>query len=408
MISGRDSVFKDPHASDRRWYASSPHLAENQAKCEETVRTCLVRAGLTNVMTDSLRSPAPVSDDARVSQIFLPKIPAKYHHWQVMSDGSCQCEDWISNDDVLGRYTWSSVEIASSVFRSSARPDNWIKVTAAQELQIAQVCHSLTSNLRIRLSQSCGLHCHLGLGGDAIPPDTVRRFVTTMWLLEDAVLMLCAPWRSHSSFALPITKFSELAREEEVWKLAPRDSHNPSKVRMFIGDGLWKRLPLLQKQRLALIWTLPLKDLKEAVSTRDGTSRGTVSVRGCCGPQDCGEDLDDDLVEDPFGNFVQNTIEIRYASSTLIPRELTSWTNLFLRLFQLCNFYDDTNAIRLATVLHHVAEALDPRRTIHAGHELLRQIDLGDDVPVWTAAQHRWVLENDRDHVRRSPFVEPQ
>ncbi|OIW23434.1 hypothetical protein CONLIGDRAFT_649469 [Coniochaeta ligniaria NRRL 30616] len=396
-ISGRDAAFQDPHANDGRWYARGPHLTQNQDDCEETVETCLSAAGLANVQREYQHNPPQVSDEARVSQIYHPNIAMKYHHWRVMSDGSCQCEMWFAEDDVLGRYTWSSVEIASSVFRSSARSDTWISVSPAQKAQLSQICRSLTSHMRIRVAQSCGLHCHIGLGGDTIPPDTVRRFVTTMWLIEDAILMLCAPWRVHSDFALPITLFSRLAREEDRWKFIQTLSNMNADIRMLLGDGVRNRLSTLEQERVKLIWSLPLEDLREAIGTNDGTVRGTVSIQGCCGP-----------VSNPFMCPVQNTIEIRYASSTLVADELTAWTNIFLRLFQLCNFYTDTEAVRLAAVLDHVVDALDPTKGIHAGHELLRQLDLGDDVPVWTAAQRRWALETDHDHVRRSPFVDRQ
>jgi hypothetical protein len=72
----------------------------------------------------------------------------------------------------------------------------------------------------------------LDLGGDTIPPETGRRFVTTMWLIEDAVMMLCAPWRSNSHYAEPITKSSKLARDQEVWKLVRRHSEIATDIRM--------------------------------------------------------------------------------------------------------------------------------------------------------------------------------
>lgn len=394
LISRQEPDFQDPHVGDARWYAKTPHLEENQRACEEAVAQCLARAGLTNLIVDGNYDPAQTSHEALTSQIWLPNIPVEYHHWQIIHDQSCQCEEWVANDEILGRYSWSAVEIASAVFRSRAWPDNWIAVTAEQQARLGQICRSLTSNMRLRLSQSCGLHVHLGLGGDPIPPDTVRRFVTTMWLIEDAVLTLCAPWRQNNYYSQPITKYSMLAKNQDVHRLRQRFSPAPADTRILIDECIWQRMSPLQQGRVRLIWALPLERLRSAVCTRSGSSRGSVSIRGCCG--------------NIFGCPVQNTIEIRYGSSTLVAAELTSWTNIFVRLFQLCNYYNDVNAVRLTSVLRHVTDALAPGSMLHAGHELLRQLELGDDVPVWTAAQQRWALENDHDHIRKSPFADPQ
>jgi hypothetical protein len=401
-IFGPQAPWDDPHPGDGRRYPTGTTTAQRQYESEKAVADCLVRAGLDNVyrIHDGV-CPRPLSAAARASHESLPKVvDTKYHNWRVMNDGSLAVEEWIATDSLLRRYTWSGVEIASAVFGSSAPAGLWVRVAEAQRSQIAKVCQSLTSSLRIRFSETCGLHLHLGLGGEPIPGDTVRRFVTTMWLVEHAVLALCAPWRVDNTWSQPITKASLLASEPEAREMwgSVQQFADLSALRMFLGADVWSRLSWLQKQQILLIWSLPLSgtganNLVEAISTLGVSARGTVNIRGALLAQD-----------DRSHDNVGGTIEIRYACGTLVSRELVSWTNLFMRLFQLCHWHDETNAVRLTALLHGVVCAL-AWSDRYAGHELLRHIGLGDDVRVWEAAEERWASEKDYDQVRKSPFV---
>jgi hypothetical protein len=93
--------------------------------------------------------------------------------------------------------------------------------------------------------------------------------------------------------------------------------------------------------------------------------------------------------------------------AALVAAELVSWTNLFVRLFQLCNWYDEPCAARLNALLYSVLCAQGVSRR-DAGHELLRQIGLGGDIPVWEVAEERWARERNHDQVRTFPFFEAQ
>jgi len=402
-ICGKQPPWDDPHPGDGRWCAIDNSRGSAQYTTEEAVAEMLLKAGIENTwIEDSLATHRP-SGASQASRMMLPKVDMKYHNWRVMPESSLSVEEWIATDPVLGRYSWSSAEIASAVFNVWARsPDVWIAPRQAQAKQIADVCRTLATNLRIRLSTSCGLHIHLGLGGNSIPGDTVRRFVSVMWLIEDAVLSLCASWRADNTWAQPITKASLLASGSDEGRALRRSTENIPvdlyALRMFFGDSVWNTLTRVQKQHLQLIWSLPLSgnnnnNLVEAITTTTWSSRGTVAVRGAILGRDSSQHSN-----------VANTIEIRYASATLVARELLSWTNLFIRLFQLCNWYHETNAVRLSTLVHGVLSAHGSGR--HAGHELLRQIGLGDDVGLWEAAGKRWAREDDHDQVRMNPFVD--
>lgn len=408
VICDPQAPFDDPHPGDGRWCAEKTSRGPTQHDSEEAVAQCLVQAGIDNIWVHD-RPPDQISPAAQASRNSLPRVSERYHNWRVMSEGSLAVEEWIARDPVLGRYAWSSVEIASAVFQSKALPDVWVPVAPLQAARIARICHTLTSNLRIRFSPSCALHLHLGLGGEFIPEDTIRRFVSVMWLVEDAVLSLCAPWRSGNKWSQPITKASVLARdwdgERDLWGSVQQFA-DLAALQAFVGDEVWDRMTCAQKVQMMLIWSLPLNgpgmcNLVQAIGTTgagDGDGqRGTVSIFGAVLARD-----------GPFAyDNVGHTIEIRYASGTLIAGELVSWTNLFVRLFQLCNWYDETNAARLKMLLHGVAWGYE-WSTEHAGHELLRHVGLGEDTRVWEAARRRWALADDHERVRRSPFVEPQ
>lgn len=397
----------DPHPDDGRWCSTRKPLTQALYDSKVAVAQCLVLAGVNNVRIDDKLPFRKVSDAAQASGNALPKVETKYHDWRVMPEQSLGIEEWVAADALLGQYAWGGVEVASAVFHSRAPADVWVPVTRAQEAQMAGVCRSLASNLRVRFSPSCGLHLHLGLGGEPIPGGAVRRFVAVMWLVEHAVESLCAPWRTDNEWSRPITKASMLAHDNwdegggELWGSVQWFA-DVADLRAFVGDGVWDRVSLAQRKQLLLIWSLPLagnggRNLAEAISTSGASARGTVTVLGALLPQDgdCGR------------NFVANTIEVRYASGTLVARELASWTNLFVRLFQLCTWHDETNAIRLTTLLQGVVCGLGSSG-FHAGHELLRQVGLGEDVRVWEAAARRWASAEDYDQVRRSPFVERQ
>ena len=404
-ICGKQTPWDDPHPGDGRWCATDKSGHTAQSITEEAVAATLFAAGIENTwIEDSLATYRP-SGASQTSQMMLPRVDMKYHNWRVMPECSLSVEEWIATDTVLSRYAWTGVEIASAVFNVWARSsDVWIAPRQAQMTQIADVCRALASKLRIRLSQTCGLHIHLGLGGNSIPGDTVRRFISVMWLIEDAVLSLCAPWRADNTFAQPITKSSLLASGSDEGRALRGSMQNYpcdlSALRMFLGDRVWERLTRAQKQHIQLIWALPLdgndnNNLVEAITTTTWSTRGTVAIRGAILGSDTSRHSD-----------VANTIEVRYASSTLVPCELVSWTNLFIRLFQLCNWYDETNAARLSSLVHGVLCAQGSGR--HAGHELLRQVGLGDDVALWEAAGERWAREDDHDQVRINPFVNGQ
>ncbi|KAB5525673.1 hypothetical protein GE09DRAFT_477757 [Coniochaeta sp. 2T2.1] len=336
-----------------------------------------------------------VSKEARRSQKSLPLVDMKYHHWRVIRDGSLECEQWVDEDEVLQNYLWSDVEVASAVFKCAPpAADSWIEVSLDQKAQLERVCKVLTETLRIRISNTCGLHVHVGLGGEPIPPDTVRRFMTTMWLIEDAVLTLCAPWREGNRVVAPITQESLLALDGglEFLKEWCAEVPPPHLRNMDIHHKLWDRMSTHDQRRVWVIWTLPVGQLRVATSTPHFT-RGGVAIR-----------IPDDAEEDRT-----TTIEIRYASSTLDAKELTSWTNIFLRLFQLCHFYDWAHSAKLMNLIEGVTDALllsklnkkrFPTGDAHAGHELLKLLDLGNDIPVWENAQKRWAREDNHHHVR--------
>jgi hypothetical protein len=269
----------DPHPDDTRWKSTQAGKQAAQDETEHMVARLLSLAGLENVWIGEDWDARGDSNAAQMSRMSFPKIEKKdYHNWVVTQDVSVNVEGWVAADPLLGKYSWSRIEIASAVFGSFApSPDVWIPVRHAQTTQITDVCRKLTQNMRIRFSPSCGLHLHLGLGGEPIPEDTTRRFITVMWLLEEAVLALCAPWRMTNRWARPITRHSLLASESDEdreWRAAAmQDSCRPStRPRIYLGSGIISRLTRVQQDQIQLLWDLPFtgngrSNLVEAIST---------------------------------------------------------------------------------------------------------------------------------------------
>lgn len=350
-------------------------------------------------------------DDSQVVGPVLPNVCHNHNFWRIRvgNDAEPGCdrdnrEDclWKADDSPLRFWDWKEAEVSSPVFITSStnikKTLGWLGAMEYHELMVNSFCRVLTREMRLNTSayngasQDCdsyGLSITVGLGGNPIPETTIRRFIVVMWLIEEALFKLCSPWRPYDHQSAPMTSRSLLKFfNDESLPIA-----GPAALQDLIGPRLQQAIHPDKLRRVWYIWEVRMNVLPRVIQS--SVRRGCISIPGC------------------DGHAVPNTVQIKQAGSTLRPREIISWTNVCLRLFQLCHFYENESVHRwrLKALLELVVDAMYNDQL--SGHNeaaivLLKQLHLAEDIPVWQEAGRRWGEERCMDHLERDPFVPPQ
>jgi hypothetical protein len=404
-----DPPEHDPFPLDERFKASETD--GDRARKEiglKLWRYLRVVSGYANVACKGI--PGRDDETSPVGPV-LPSVLPKYNFWRIRpgkdveplcfrstDDENCF---WQDSESPLRFWAWRQTEMSSPVFATSSSPkrdSGWIRTTEVQDLKIDSVCRVLTKGMRINTSactgtedepNSCGLSVFLGLGGNPIPETTIRRFITVVWLLEHAIFKLCAPWRR-------VDQDSETLTSRSLLSYIHADSlpeSGPAELEELIGPRLQQAIPEDRLRRTWYIWHVPPSVLPKILEESGRT--GCISIPGST------------------GHSVPHAVQINHAGSTLRPGEIKSWTNVCLRLFQLCHFYgkEKVHRWRLKAMMELVVDALNKDHYSGgdtAGVVLLKMLGLKADIPIWTQAHERWTQERLVEYLKWDPFVPPQ
>ncbi|KAF5027179.1 hypothetical protein F66182_713 [Fusarium sp. NRRL 66182] len=114
--------------------------------------------------------------------------------WVVQTDGSVEETGDRLN---LPRYhCWDAVEVASPAMYAC---DESFKLVAA-------VVRLLTTNLRARVNESCGLHVHVGNGPHQMDMRALRNYAAVQWASEPVLSTLHCPTRSFARWSRSIRR----------------------------------------------------------------------------------------------------------------------------------------------------------------------------------------------------------
>lgn len=359
--------------------------------------------GCSKVFCEGLTQPGTDGDDDDDDAF---PIPNKYTSWRIHTTDNNAEPGCFRNHRTNCLYTepdspfrfwdWKEAEISSPVFTTTvtnmARSLGWLGMKESHILTVKSLCRVLTREMRLNTSAfngqpetSLGLSVFVGLGGAPIPETSLRRFLVVLWLLEDALYKFCPPWRTSGDQSAPLRRDSFLAHVSPL--SLPQDG--PPGLRDLIGPRLQQVIHPDKLQRAWYMWNVNFNYLPIMVQTVAGT--GCVSIPGC------------------KGHTVPNAIEIKHAGSNLRPGEIVSWTNVCLRLFQLCHFYErqDIHKWRLKALLELVVDAMwhdELEGNGEAGSVLLKQLRMSGDLQIWKDAEGHWNSEVLIDQLEMNPL----
>lgn len=402
-----DTPEPDPFPLDERFKASETDGDRARKEIGLRLWRCLrVVIGYANVACEGI----PGHDDqaSPVGPVLASVLP-KYNFWRIQpgkdveplcfrstDDENCL---WQDSESPLRFWAWRQTEVSSPIFATSPshkKDLGWIRTTEVQDLKVDSFCRVLTKRMRINTSaytegrpSSCSLSVFVGLGGDPIPELTIRRFITVVWLLEHALFKLCAPWRGAGHGSETLTSHS-LLRNIHPESLP---ESGPAELEGLIGARLQQAIPEDRLRRTWYIWHVPASVLPKILEESGRT--GCISIPGST------------------GHSVPHAVQINHASSTLRPGEIKSWTNVCLRLFQLCHFHghEKVHQWRLKAMIELVVDAMN--KDYYGGGDtagivLLKMLGLKEDIPIWIQAQEQWSEERSVEYLKREPFVPPQ
>ncbi|KAI0854174.1 hypothetical protein F5Y00DRAFT_267427 [Daldinia vernicosa] len=116
---------------------------------------------------------------------FIKSILGNYNHWGVTDDVTVNEPFEAKTFDWIEKFRWVGVEVQSPV-----EPD----IPGAFEV-LNYARQLLTSSYRCRVNHSCGLHVHVGNGGEYFPLDSMRRIASLVFATEHLLTTLNHPWR---------------------------------------------------------------------------------------------------------------------------------------------------------------------------------------------------------------------
>ncbi|CAG8961363.1 hypothetical protein HYFRA_00013824 [Hymenoscyphus fraxineus] len=168
MIAGLDKEFKDPTPKDPRNVrgklgSSNPGSGtdENQEIYEEIAK----------ILLDN-------GVDAEARDFFNNMWTlTSQKSWAVDTDTSIVAPNIRGEDDPNSNYHFHRVEICSPI----------LLFTEMSLAAVAEVCGILSSNFRIHLNASCGLHVHIGNGMDGFAVETLRNLMATVFTFEPTI-----------------------------------------------------------------------------------------------------------------------------------------------------------------------------------------------------------------------------
>ncbi|KAI9744659.1 MAG: hypothetical protein M1818_002188 [Claussenomyces sp. TS43310] len=114
--------------------------------------------------------------------------------WTVQDDGTI-------NDISDSAYVYERVELSS--------PALWFCQESIDE--IVRAIDVITSSFRVRCDQSCGLHIHVGPGGQRFSLDHMQKLFAFLWTFEEQISTLHSAERQRSPWTCPMRISSWLA-----------------------------------------------------------------------------------------------------------------------------------------------------------------------------------------------------
>ncbi|KAF4464391.1 hypothetical protein FALBO_8775 [Fusarium albosuccineum] len=116
--------------------------------------------------------------------------------WCISADASV--EECMEGGAVTGHYKWGSVEISSPAVYAFDQ---------AFEL-LSAVIRLLTTKLRARVNQTCGLHVHVGNGPHHMDMAALRNYAALLWASEPVLSTLHCPSRSIAIHSRSIRRYT--------------------------------------------------------------------------------------------------------------------------------------------------------------------------------------------------------
>jgi hypothetical protein len=159
---------RDPNPSDPRdaaeiTKARSATLKRQRLNLPPGVRRNLVARQAVKDVTEAHGFPVQIAVEVRNEDYDATNF------WRVDTDGSIN-EKGTDAD----LYIWEPIEVISPAFL----------YTPLAVREVRRMCGVLTSNLRINVNETCGLHVHVGSGKDGLSLDVMKRFLIFMLAFE--------------------------------------------------------------------------------------------------------------------------------------------------------------------------------------------------------------------------------
>lgn len=283
-------------------------------------------AGLRTLLT-------PITDDAE--QGYPIDELGVLSRWIVVQDIS------IVHPNEL--YEWVDIEINSPVM--------YFCPASLQAVQL--VCHLLTSNFRINVNSTCGLHVHVGNGVKGFDFGTIQNLMGFMYAFDPVLLAIHPPHRADTGYAQNTRLSSDLTTElidVEKKRLGLDDWYEGSADRpapeIRLSDGLSR-----------------IFEMRDINGLRDLIGHGWGGMA-----------VNLSNLTTPFSDPYKRTVEFRQHASTLNGDRVVAWVQLVAGLIEWCR---DIEPVEYTLLMHSSIEAQDRKESESpAVWELLRTVGL--------------------------------
>lgn len=327
-IAGLTQKVRDPDPQDERKAAKIPYIATSR-RDSPTFRVPEFWSKSVYISIDRVfgnnRIPAEV-DHTNYGSNSPAWKPSDVRSWIIKDDGSIQPPESVDEfgiekkDYIPSGYSWIPTEIITPVF--------FFGDVALRGVQ--QMLGVLSSNFRVNVNPSSGLHCHVGNRKDSFSLQTLQNFYATVWAFEPQFETIIPSSRLRNQYSYSLRQDTNLSNI-----VSAKDRHE------------------LPRLGLEMIFDKPV-EISHLNRMVMNNGEGPDVIQRICYDM-MGMATYTLTGEGSGGRLRKPTIEFRQHDATLDPTVVNNWTKLCVGLLEFADTVDP-NILR-AYLERHIDES---------------------------------------------------
>lgn len=260
-------------------------------------------------------------------------------------------------------YKWRTVEVKTTPYYFT--PESLAAVSLG--------CKTLTSNFRLNVNESCGLHVHVGDGIEGFSLDTLHNLAAFLWTFEPVLETIYPPDRRNGGYSLAMRKCSKLA-QQHAWlsrtNPAPEEPFCQSTHSRSLGRFEPADPPVTNLQALSLIYeTESINELVQLVMnpiSKWMAANFRMQRRPWTGDQ-----------------RFKRTVEFRAHEGTLDHERVVAWVQTVVGIVEMANEADEVSFMEF--VVEHAYKEDEQGKRLGL-IELLREVGLDEPAAFYEKA----------------------